>query len=151
MNNNRFKDLQCVDINTGEVMPNMPVMFFPKSSPYCKGNWAAISFDGLIDLVTNYKLTPTSWRVLMACIANMDYGNKIFMCKASIAKDLDMSVPLFHKSFKPLVENGLIWKTDQKVGNTYVYMINPSIVWKGSAKDLNEFLSNISDQQLKSA
>ena len=149
MSNNKLKDLQYVDVNTGEIMSNMPVMFFPKSSPYRKGNWSMISHDGLIKLVTDYNLTGSSLKVLLYCIANIDYHNQIFMCKASMAKDLGWSTAMFYKSFKPLVEQGLIWKTDKKIGNGYVYMINPSIVWKGSAKDLNAFLKNCADEKLR--
>lgn len=86
----------------------------------------------LIELV-KLNLSGSAINTFLYMVGNMDYENEILFNQTSCAKELNISRDSVTKSVKILLENNLIKKIGQN-GTLAIYLINPSIFYRGKAK-----------------
>ena len=117
----------------------VPVNKQRKSSPYKTGEWSMLSHKGVFELLVSSDLPGSAYKLLFYLLTQVDYNNRLFVCKSSMAKDIGWSYAMFHRAFKQLEEASIVWKTKDKMGTYHIYRLNPDIAWKGSTIGANKF------------
>jgi len=140
------KRLAYLDMDTREIIAGgMPVLAQPKRRNGFGGNgWFAMASKGAAALA-NSGLLGQDYRVLMKLLEKMDYHNRLLICQAELARELNMRPQHFNTSIKRLLEAGIL-EEGQRVGNTRLFIVSPQFVWKGSAKEHVEVLKQYRQQ-----
>ena len=91
--------------------------------------------DALSFLASNRKvLGEEGFAVFCAVASRLDFENFIQISQVQLARELGMSAPNFSRAMKRLAALEIIVK-GPKVGVSQTYRMNPSVGWKGSARN----------------
>ena len=131
----------CHDSNT-----NISVLE-RKKEPY-SSPWGFISFEEIFSFLTNKGISRCSLRIFLFLLKIMEYENKITVTQVWIAKQLGIHESDVSRSFKYLVENGLLFKEIDEFDRKF-YRVNPDICWRGSSASLNRYRRRLADQELQ--
>lgn len=85
-------------------------------------------------------LSGSCLSVFLWIIANLDFDNLIIINQSEFARELNISRFGVSKAIKSLIEHGLIKKTNQTIGTSSVYLVNPIYVFKGKSKSYSEIV-----------
>ncbi|NDW60060.1 hypothetical protein G0P98_26660 [Yangia sp. PrR004] len=127
--------IEQIDAVTGEVLDGTMV-YVPakKRSPFGK-DWFAMAQSALAFLAKHRKeIGEEGFAVFCTVASRLDYENFIQINQAALARDMDMKPSNFSRAMKRLVDLEIIIK-GPRVGVSQTYRLNPSVGWKGSAKN----------------
>ena len=127
--------IENIDAVTGEVLQGT-MMFVPEKKKSAFGkDWFAMAQDALSFLASNRKvLGEEGFAVFCAVASRLDFENFIQISQVQLARELGMSAPNFSRAMKRLAALEIIVK-GTKVGVSQTYRMNPSVGWKGSARN----------------
>ena len=127
--------IENIDAVTGEVLQGT-MMFVPEKKKSAFGkDWFAMAQDALSFLASNRKvLGEEGFAVFCAVASRLDFENFIQISQVQLARELGMSAPNFSRAMKRLATLEIIVK-GPKVGVSQTYRMNPSVGWKGSARN----------------
>lgn len=131
------KQIVNLDASTGQVMDGIIAYVQPRRQNAFEG-WVAVAQTALQDLSKSH-LTGTDFRVLMACLARLEWKNMLPMHQTEMAHELGLVPSNFNRSLKKLIDFGVIEK--QVDSGVRLYRLNPHFGWKGSAKHHREAVS----------
>ena len=118
-----------------------------KKEPY-SSPWGFIDFNELAFLLSNKSITREAFFVLSLLLKIMEYENKITISQTWIAKKLEIHKTQVNRSFKNLIENGVLFKEIDEFDRKF-YRVNPDICWRGSSASLNRYRKQRADQELQ--
>jgi DNA-binding transcriptional ArsR family regulator len=123
------------DAVTGEVLEGSMVFVPEKKKSAFGQDWFAMAQNALAFMAANRKIIGEEGFAVFCTIASrLDFENYIQINQAQLARELRMSAPSFSRAMKRLAELEIIVK-GPKVGTSQTYRMNPSVGWKGSAKN----------------
>ena len=127
--------IENIDAVTGEVLQGT-MMFVPEKKKSAFGkDWFAMAQDALSFLASNRKvLGEEGFAVFCAVASRLDFENFIQISQVQLARELGMSASNFSRAMKRLATLEIIVK-GPKVGVSQTYRMNPSVGWKGSARN----------------
>lgn len=131
-----LRRVRPVDIDTGEIVEEMPIVVARKHRNAFVGGWVTVSQDVLLLLANRerFDLTEYDLRVLLALMGKLDLENYVQINQSQLAKEIGILQPNISRSIKKLLEIEVI-KRGPKVGNTWSYRLNPEFAYKGKVKD----------------
>ena len=129
------RNVQAVDLATGEVMDGIPVYV------RAKVRWHEDFFMAIQEsfgrLAKETRMTFEARRVLDYCLSRMGFENHIHIPQHEIASELAMKQPHVSRAFKLLVEIGILLE-GPKIGRSKSYRLNSRYGWKGNIRNLSE-------------
>ena len=132
--------MKLVNPKTGKEYKGLAVPMkkkFPEPIEY-----VSIFKHGL-EHIAKLKLTPTDYTVLITFLSRLEYENWIRVSQKTIAEKLNLTQPQVSKSVKKLVEEKIFLKEqDPSDEGRQLYRLNPSLGWKGEAKEWFEETTN---------
>lgn len=123
-----------IDPRTGEIIDidAQLAILYPKRVNGFTG-WVAMAQEGLLEILSYYdQLKGEGLRVLLSALAVLDFNNVIEINQSEIAKKINMRASHFNRSWKKLVQLGIILEIP-RAGRTKAYRLNPIYGWKGSS------------------
>lgn len=125
-----------VDLDTGEMLPGVPVWVGPKiRSPYGR-RFYMTSQDALEALAKDPEMTGQAYRVFLYLCSRLDFENFIQVPQTEISEELDMPKERVSKAVSLLVAKGILLR-GPKVGRSSVFRLNPTFGWKGKVSSLS--------------
>lgn len=100
-----------------------------------------VFIEGLMTVALDKDLTGQDFRVLMACISEMDYENFLRKSQKELAEILGIKQQDVAKSIKKLIEKDHIRIVD-KVGRQNIYKLSPYLVLKSRASHLSMIIED---------
>ena len=127
--------IESIDAVTGEVLQGT-MMFVPEKKKSAFGqDWFAMAQNAMAFLAANRKILGEEGFAVFCTIASkLDFENFIQISQVQLAGELGMSPSNFSRAMKRLAALEIIVK-GPKVGVSQTYRMNPSVGWKGSAKN----------------
>lgn len=131
-----LRRVRPVDIDTGEIVEEMPIVVTRKYRNAFVGGWITVSQDVLLLLANRerFDLTEYDLRVLLALMGKLDLENYVQINQSRLAKEIGILQPNISRSIKRLLEIEVI-KRGPKVGNTWSYRLNPEFAYKGKVRE----------------
>lgn len=97
--------------------------------------------EALLEVALDKDLTGQDFRVLIACISEMEYENFLRKSQRELAEILDMKQQHVAKSIKKLIEKGHI-KVVDRAGRLNIYKLSPYLVLKSRASHLSMIIED---------
>jgi len=119
---------EWVNPETGEVKEGIPFFLPTRVKEY---GWVKMYQEQLAEVATDKELDGTTLRVLMICLANMQYENYVTLTQAEIAEILKIKQQNVSRAVKKLVDKGILIKDAQR-GRYALYRVCSGYSWKGS-------------------
>ncbi len=91
-----------VDVETGEVMDGLVAFITPKRHNAFNG-WLAMAQTALLQLAAS-DLRGTDLKVLLICLAKMDWDNGIPINQSEMSRDIGIAASHFNRSLKRLID-----------------------------------------------
>lgn len=129
-----LRRVRPIDIDTGEIVEEMPIVVTRKYRNAFTGGWLTMSQDVTMTIAMAKDLTLYDYKVLMALLGMLDMSNWIQVNQSRLAERINVPQPNVSRSINKLIDLGLI-KRGPRVGNTWSYRLNPDFVYKGKVKD----------------
>ncbi len=102
---------------------------------YLRGGFFLGMQAAFATLAQDSALTRETYRVLLHLFSILDFENETGIAHADIATQLDMRTQQVSRAMKILMERGYIHRTG-KHGKFWKYKIDPDVVFKGRAKNI---------------
>lgn len=116
---------------TGEKIIDK-LFVFPRKEKMPNG-WISI-FQSMTEILAkDKKITGEAHRVLWYLIGKANWGNEIPITQADVAKGLEMNHSNVRRTFKLLVERGILEERG-RFGNSKLYALSMDFFWKGDGK-----------------
>ena len=123
-----------IDEESGEIRDEgVPILFAPKRKNAFYGGWLAMNQEAG-KRIANSDLGQFDFRVLLLIMSVLTFENYLYINQAQLARDLGAERQHVNRSLSKLIELGLLEK-GPKAGNVTTYRLDPTFVWKGSAKN----------------
>lgn len=103
--------------------------------------YVRIFTDSLMAIATDGDLCGQDIRVLMGCIGNMEFENRLNKSQSELAEFLGMKQQNVSKHLKKLVDKDYL-RIIGKIGRQNIYRINPHIAFKSRAKNFEQLSRN---------
>lgn len=131
-----------IDLNTGEILPNVTLYAItPKKRNGFRNGWLSMATNEWIRLAAEgAPLGRDGFRVFAYVMGVVDYENKLSFSKADAARALGMETSNFTRAFKRIEKYGVVREVGID-GQRKLYLVNPEIAWKGSARNHHAALS----------
>jgi hypothetical protein len=100
-----------------------------------------------VALAQDQTLKGETYRVLLYLFGVLDFENETGIAHADIAENLQMRTQHVTRAMKTLMERGYIHRTG-KVGKFWKYRIDPDVVFKGRAKNIETVKKEIQRAKL---
>lgn len=127
-----FKRLKGFDVETGEIVDELPVYFAPKRKNGFD-EWAAMGLLAQKQVALS-GLDGFTVKVYLYLTSLLDFENDVVINQSEIAREFNTKQPNVSKAIKSLVDFGILVKRELR-GNIRSYRFNPNYVWRGSAKN----------------
>lgn len=108
------------------------------------GDYVRLLQAALVE-AANIKMPYYTSSVWHWMLANLDYGNKIVVVQADVARELDLDPARVNKAVKQLVDEGLVLK-GSRVGKSWSYQLNPYVGFKGSQREHGEAMQRAAQE-----
>lgn len=90
-----------------------------------------LTMEDTLQIVATLNLSNTEYRVLLALLANLDYGNFIRKKQSIIASKTNIKPSNFSKALQKLKALGLVFVEDTDEGR--LLRVSSALAWKGHA------------------
>lgn len=145
------KRIVQIDSRTGEVVEGFVAYVEPKRRNGFGERWMAMAQGaGRIVAENREFLGQEGLALMFLLIDKLDFENHLLINQAELARELGMLRQNVQRSIKRLVELGVLLE-GPKVGQNRSYQLNPSIGWKGSAKNHKKALADQRTKRMKAA
>lgn len=127
--------IEQFDAVTGEVLEGSMVFVPDKKKSAFGRDWFAMAQSALAFLAENRGvLGEEGFAVFCTIASKLDFENYIQINQAMLARQIGMKPANFSRAMKRLIALEIIIR-GPKVGVSQTYRMNPSVGWKGSAKN----------------
>lgn len=137
----RFQQLpdgSLLDKETGEILDQSRGTFvFVPSRIKLKEGWFMAFQDAFESLAKDRELWGQPTAVLHYLMSKLSFDNYVALEQKEVSVGLEMDKSDVSRSFKTLVEKGIIEK-GPRIGKSWSYKLNPFYGWKGKVKNLKE-------------
>jgi len=127
--------LANVDLITNKVMEGV-LVHLPNKPQWIEGFFMKFQ-ETATDILLDKSINNTCHRIFRYIENVVDYGNYVILDRKHMMKKLDISQPALSRGLTSLIKKDIICR-HTKIGQSYVYRVNPSILWKGKTKNINE-------------
>lgn len=90
-----------------------------------------LTMEDTLQLIAKLNLSNTEYRVLLALLANLDYGNFIRKKQSLIASRINIKPSNFSRALQKLKALGLVFIEDTDEGK--LLRVSSALAWKGHA------------------
>jgi DNA-binding MarR family transcriptional regulator len=103
-----------------------------------------------VSLMIAKDISPSALAVFHLFLGKMQYSNHVGCDQKTIAEELYMPLPTVERAIKDLTANKIIIAyKDSQDRRRNIYIVNPNIAWKGSARARKLAMKAIDPRQLK--
>lgn len=131
----KCSSLKIMDMDTGEILPDLPIIKIADRRSKEKSWMKLYQKDSLLSLIKNQSITGVDYRILLYLMYLMDYENVVSVTQQYIAKELEIAQPQVSKSIKKLEESSLLKRA--KIQGKTVFLINQFLVKKGRKENFD--------------
>ena len=129
--------IKPINTETGEILEGRFGFIPTKKVNGFKDGWVAMSQNAMqviLQMKCAGEISGRDLDVLLYLTTILDFENSILVSHQTIADNLNMNRPNASRSMKNLTEKGLIIE-GPKNGRSKSYSLNPTVGWKGTAKN----------------
>jgi hypothetical protein len=123
-----------VDDATGEILHReyaVPQLFASiRHEP--EGGFMLVSQRVLRELAADQTVTSLEMRLVFKLIAELHWDNYLYINVTDMAKTMSVTREATSRALSRLIKRGIIHR-GERVGNAYVYRLDPSLGYKGKA------------------
>lgn len=124
------KRVRLNDPEATEQLGAGSLIVVPEKSRFPADTFFQAMQDGFLYLA-KYDLGRHEYRVMLALLAHMEYGNIVRVKQKYIADKLGMKPPYVSRAISNLIDKGLVFK--DKTPEGVLIRVNAMIAWKGRA------------------
>lgn len=99
-----------------------------------RGDFAMTDQSASAKLAMNKDITHTDRTIVWYLMSLLNYSNELKFQSREVAEELGLTESTVSRGLKRLVAAGILHKGD-RVGRSFVYIMDPEYAWRGSAKD----------------
>lgn len=129
--------IKPINTETGEILEGRFGFIPTKKVNGFKDGWVAMSQNAMqviLQMKCTGEIDGRDLDVLLYLTTVLDFENSILVSQKSISEALNMKIPNVSRSMKNLTEKNLIIE-GPKNGRSKSYSLNPTVGWKGTAKN----------------